>query len=163
MAAADYFLKIEGIEGESADSKHKGEIEVESWSWGESNTGSHSSGGGGGAGKVIMQDFHFVMKQNKASPKLLLACADGEHIKKAILTCRKAGKDQQEYFKVTMEDLLVSSFQTGGSGHGDGVVPTDQISLNYSKIQVEYKEQKSDGSLAATHKAGWDVKANKKI
>lgn len=163
MAAVDYFLKLEGsFEGESADSKHKGEIDVESWSWGETQSGTHSGGGGGGAGKVVMQDFHFVMKINKASPKLMLACADGEHIKKAVLTCRKAGKDQQEFLKITMEDLLVSSYQTGGSGHSD-IVPTDQISLNYAKIQFEYKDQKPDGSLGAAVKAGWDVKANKKL
>jgi type VI secretion system secreted protein Hcp len=162
MAAVDYFLKIEGIEGESQDSKHKGEIDVESWSWGETQTGTHAAGGGGGAGKVSMQDFHFVMKVNKASPKLMLACANGEHIKKAVLTCRKAGKEQQEFLKITMSDLLVSSYQTGGSGHSD-IVPTDQISLNYSKIEFEYKEQKADGSLGAPVKSGWDLKANKAV
>src|SRR5215468_10033276 len=144
MAAVDYFLKLDGIEGESHDSKHKGEIDLESWSWGESQTGTHSSGGGGGAGKVALQDFHFVMKVNKASPKLMLACADGEHIKKAVLTCRKAGKEQQEFLKITMSDLLVSSYQTGGSAKGD-LVPLEQISLNYAKIEFEYKEQKPDG------------------
>ena len=71
MAHVDYFLKIEGIDGESADAKHKGDIQLESFSWGETNSGSHSSGGGGGAGKVSMQDFHFVMTANKASPKLM--------------------------------------------------------------------------------------------
>ena len=114
MAAVDYFLKLDGIEGESQDDKHKGDIDVESWSWGESQSGTHSGGGGGGAGKVQMQDFHFVMKVNKSSPKLLLACATGDHIKKAVLVCRKAGKTQQEFLKITMSDLLVSSFQTGG-------------------------------------------------
>jgi type VI secretion system secreted protein Hcp len=162
MAAVDYFLKIDGIEGESQDAKHKGEIDLESWSWGAQQSGTHAGGGGGGAGKVSMQDFHFVMKINKASPKLMLACADGEHIKKAVLTCRKAGKEQQEYFKITMSDLLVSSYQTGGSGRGD-IVPTDQISLNYSKIEFEYKEQKPDGTLGGSVKAGWDLKANKKV
>jgi len=160
MALVDYFLKLDGIDGESHDSKHKGSIDVESWSWGETQSGTHSGGGGGGAGKVSMQDFHFVMKVNKASPKLFLACADGEHIKKAVLTCRKAGKEQQEFLKVTMSDLLVSSFQTGGSGQSD-IVPTDQISLNYSKIEFEYKEQKPDGTLGGSVKAGYDLKANK--
>ena len=93
--AVDYFLKLDGIDGESADSKNKGQIDLQSFSWGEAQTGTHGAGGGGGAGKVQMQDFHFVMKNNKASPKLMLACANGEHIKKGVLTCRKAGKDQQ--------------------------------------------------------------------
>jgi type VI secretion system secreted protein Hcp len=161
MAAVDYFLKIDGIEGESADDKHKNEIDVLSFSWGETNAGSHATGGGGGAGKVSMHDFNFVMKVNKASPKLLLACATGEHIKKAVLTCRKAGGDQQEYMIMTLSDLLVSNFQTGGS-QGD-VIPTDQISLNYSKIEYEYKAQDDKGKLGAGVKVGYDLKAMKKI
>ena len=160
--AVDYFLKLDGIDGESKDSKHSGEIDLESFSWGETQTGSHAFGGGGGAGKVQMQDFHFVMKANKSSPKLFLACAEGEHIKKAVLTCRKAGKEQQEFLKVTMSDLLVSSFQTSGSSHGDEV-PTDQVSVNFSKIEFEYKDQKVDGTLGGTTKAGYDVKAMKKV
>lgn len=162
MASVDYFLKIDGIDGESMDAKHKAEIQIESFSWGATQGGSHSSGGGGGAGKVSMQDFHFVMKVNKASPKLMLSCATGEHIKKAVLIARKAGKDQQEYMKVTFSDILVSSFQTGGSGHGD-VMPTDQISLNFAKIEFEYKEQKPDGSLGGAIKAGYDLKLNKTV
>src|SRR4051794_1035038 len=105
MAAVDFFLKIEGIEGESSDSKHKGEIDLVSWGWGAKQSGTFQYGGGGGAGKVTFEDFHFVMKSNKASPKLMLACATGEHIKKAELTCRKAGKEQQEYLKVKFETL----------------------------------------------------------
>lgn len=68
MAAVDYFLKIDGIPGESTDSKHKNEIDIESWSWGQVNSGSHAGGGGGGAGKVSMQDYNFTMRVNKASP-----------------------------------------------------------------------------------------------
>ena len=162
MAAVDFFLKLEGVEGESHDAKHKNEIDVQSWSFGAANGGTFGGMGGGGAGKVSMQDFHFVMANQKASPKLFLACATGEHIKKATLTCRKAGKEQQEFLKITMTDLLVSSFQTGGSGHGD-IVPTDQISLNFAKIEFEYKMQKPDGTLDAAVKAGYDVKANQKV
>jgi len=160
MAAVDYFLKIDGIDGESTDSKHKNAIDVQSWSWGETNSGDSAHRGGMGAGKVSMQDFHFVMHVNKSTPKLMEACATGQHIKKADLICRKAGKDQQEYLKVTMSDLVVSSYQTGGSA-GDGVIPVDQISLNFSKIEFEYKEQKADGTLGGKVKKGWDVKANK--
>jgi type VI secretion system secreted protein Hcp len=162
MAAVDYFLKIKGIEGEAQDKTHKNEIELESWSWGESNSGSHASGMGGGAGKVAMQDFHFAMKINKASPKLFLACASGEHIPDAVLTCRKAGKDQQEFLKFKFSDVLISSYQTGGSAHGD-IVPTDQISFNFAKIEVDYKPQNADGSLGGSIPAGWNLKQNVKV
>jgi len=161
MAAVDYFLKIDGIEGESTDAKHKSEIDLESWGWGATQSGTMQYGGGGGAGKVAMQDFHFVMRHSKASPKLMLACASGEHIKKATLTCRKAGKDQQEFMKIEFSDLLVSSFQTGGSPNG--IIPTDQVTLNFAKIEHEYKEQSADGSLKGPVKAGWNVKENKAV
>jgi type VI secretion system secreted protein Hcp len=162
MALVDYFLKIDNIEGEGHDQKQKGEIDLESWSWGESQAGTHGGGGGGGAGKVQMQDFHFVMKHNKASAKLMLACASGQHIANAVLTCRKAGGKQEAYLTVKMSDLLISSYQTGGSAHGD-LVPTDQISMNFSKIHFDYKIQKPDGSMANAAAAGWDVKKNVKV
>jgi type VI secretion system secreted protein Hcp len=145
MAAVDYFLKIAEAPGESNDVKHKGEIHVESWSWGESNSGSHSAGGGGGAGKVSMQDFQFTMRTNKSTPKFFLACATGAHYKEALLTCRKAGKEQQEYLKFKFSDFLVSSLQMGGSP-GD-VVPMDQVSINFAKIEIAYCPQKADGTL----------------
>jgi type VI secretion system secreted protein Hcp len=135
------------------------EIDVESWSWGEVNSGSHAGGGGGGAGKVSMNDFSFAMRVNKSSPKLFLACANGQHIATAMLTCRKAGKEGQEYLKIKFNDLLVSNFQTGGSG-GD-VVPVDQISLNFSKIEFSYAAQKPDGSLDSPVVHNYDLKKNK--
>lgn len=162
MAQVDYFLKIAGVDGESTDGKHKGDIDLESWSFGATQTGAGHSGGGGGTGKVAMQDFHFVMKVNKASPKLFQACATGEHFKDAVLTARKAGKEQQEYLKIKFTDVLVSSYQQGGSG-GSNIIPMDQVSFNFAKIEIEYKEQKSDGSLGGAVKGGYDLKENKAV
>lgn len=162
MAAVDYFLVIDGIKGETKDSKmaSKGAIDVDSWSWGETQSGSHSSGGGGGAGKVVMQDMHFVAKMSAASPLMALACADGRHIKEATLTCRKAGKQQQEFFVIKLNDILVSSYQTGGNGSSE-IIPMDQFALNFSKIEWAYAAQKPDGTLESPKKYGYDVKANK--
>jgi type VI secretion system secreted protein Hcp len=157
--AVDYFIKFDGIKGESADAKHKDEIDVESWSWGETRTGPPSSGGGAGAGKVSMQDFHFVMKLNRASTSLMQACATGQHIKLATLSGRKAGKGQQDYLTFKFHDVLVSSYQTGGSEETD--LPADQVSFNFAKIEVDYKQQKPDGSLAAGGQFKFDLKANK--
>ncbi len=162
MAAADYFLKIQSIEGESQDAKHKGEIDIMSWSWGAANSGSMAEGGGGGSGKVSMQNFHFTMRINKATPKLMLACASGQHIKDVLFTSRKAGKDQQEYLKIKFTDVMVSSYQTGGSGEGN-ILPIEQVALDFAKVEFSYKEQKLDGTLGGEIKAGWDLKANKAV
>lgn len=153
----DAFLKIQGIEGESKDAKHENEIDVLSFSWGESQSGSFAYGGGGGAGKVTMQDFAFTMKMNKATPKLFLACATGEHIPEALLTVRKAGKEQQEYLKVKFSDLLVASYTPTGSAYGDEV-PTESIALNFAKVEIEYREQLASGDLGGTIRAAYDLK-----
>jgi type VI secretion system secreted protein Hcp len=160
MAMVDYFLKIEGIEGESQDSKHKGEIQLHSFSFGAHQTGTHGAGGGGGSGKASVQDLSFVKHTDKSTPKLFLACVTGQHIKKAVLTCRKAGKDQQEYWVIKLEELHVTSITEGGP-HDGVALPTDQCSINFGKIEVEYKEQKADGSLGGSVKAGYDVKQQK--
>lgn len=162
MAKTDFFLKLTGIDGESLDDKHKGEIEIESFGWGVNQSGLGHSGGGSGGGKASFQDLHFTTSVSKASPKLAIACALGEHIKEGKLTVRKAGKEQQEYYTVKLTDVLVSSYQSSGHG-GGGIVPNDQFSLNFAKIEFEYKPQKSDGTLEAPIKAGYDVKAAKKV
>ncbi len=161
MADADCYLKIDGIEGESLDNDHAGEIEVLSWSWGASQPGSMAYGSGGGAGKVNMQDFSFSMRNGKASPNIMLACASGKHIKSAKLTCRKAGGEQEEYLTFTLSDCLISSYQTGGSGGGD--LPIESVSINFAKVEMQYKPQGSDGSLGSLVKTGWDLKTNKKV
>jgi len=171
-AAVDYFLKIDGIEGESQDSKHANEIEISWFDWNEAQSGTFSQGGGSGAGKVKMNDFKFAMRTNKSSPKLMLACATGAHIPTATLTCRKAGGGQQEFYTIALNEVLVSSYRTGStdegsdgdSDHGyDTGVPMDYISLNFGKIECTYRPQKADGTLDNPVMAGYDVTANKAV
>ena len=159
--AFDYFLRIDGIPGESADAKHKGEIEVQSWTWGESNPGAPAVGGGAGAGKVQMGDLSVIAPFSKASPNLLLACAMGKHLKSAVLSGRRAGGKQADFLTFSLADVLVSSYQTGAVE--TDVPATDAVALSFSRIVVEYKEQKADGSPGASVKAGWDRKTNKRL
>ncbi|PWT92716.1 MAG: type VI secretion system tube protein Hcp [Blastocatellia bacterium] len=161
--AKDYFLKLDSIKGESTDAKHKGEIEVESFSWGATNPHDRSSRAGGlGAGRVQFQDLHVTKLVDSASPLLALACAAGDHIKEANLTVRKQGGEQQEYLKIKLTDVLISSYQSGGS-EGSHSVPVDQFSLNFAKILFEYYPQDTKGKLGSPFKAGWDLSANKKV
>ena len=160
--AFDAFLKLDGIKGESQDSKHKDEIEIESFSWGVTQSGTLAFGGGAGAGKAQFQDFHFTTNVSKASPQLFVKCATGEHLKDGTLTLRKAGGDGRgvEFYKITLSDVLVSSYQNGGSAGGD--VPTDQFSLNFTKIAYSFSTQNADGQIGETINGGFDLKQNKK-
>lgn len=173
MAAVDYYLKIDGIKGESKDSKHKDELEVLSFSFGAAQQGTSASGGGLGAGKVKMSDFTFTVPTSTASPKLFVACASGQHIPSATLTCRKAGKEQQEYLVYKFTDILVSSHQTGlGAITNQKVLASESqtiqppiqhietITFNFSKLEMSYKEQNKDGTLAGAITGMVDVKGN---
>jgi type VI secretion system secreted protein Hcp len=155
--SVDSFLKLGDIKGESKDSKHPGEIDVLSWSLGLSQTGTMGAGGGGGAGKANFSDVSIMHAVDKASPVLMTKCATGEHIKEGTLTLRKAGKGQQEYLIIKMNDILITSVQPSGSSEH----PMESVSFQYSKIALEYKPQKEDGSLDAGVFFKYDVKANK--
>lgn len=158
---ADMFLKVDGIDGESPDQNHKNEIQILSFNFGATQPGSAGFGGGSGVGKVQIHDFQFSKYMDKASAKLFEACAVGKHTPTVTLTCRKAGGSQQEYLKVKLSDVIVSSISHAGSG-GDSL-PIENITLNFSKIEIEYKPQDEKGGLGGVVKAGWDSMKNMKV
>lgn len=162
--AYDAFLKLDGIKGESADAKHKGEIDIASFSWGAHQAGTSATGGGGGSGKVSFQDLHITKKVDSASPLLFLNCANGAHIKEGNLVVRKAGGTQLEYLKIKLTDILVSSYTPSGTAGAGDDIPFESVSLNFSKIEVSYQPQGADGKAqGGPILAGWDVKANQKV
>lgn len=161
--AVDMFLQIEGgkLKGESQDHAHKDEIDVLAWSWGCSQSGSFHVGGGGGAGKANFQDISVTKFVDKASPILMLYCANGDHFPEAKLTVRKAGKTPIEYLTIMMKKVLVTSVSTGGSGGEDRL--TENVSLNFAQCMVKYIEQKEDGSEGDKPEFKWDIAANKTL
>ncbi len=158
--AVDMFIKIGDVKGESRDKTHKEEIDVLAWSWGMSNSGSAHTGGGAGAGKVNVQDLSFTKWIDKASPTLMLSCCNGKHYDSATLVVRKAGEKPLEYLTVTMSEVLITSVSTGGSGGEDRL--TENVTLNFAKVKVDYKEQKADGSTGATPSMTFNIAENEK-
>ena len=155
--AADIFAKLGDIKGESLDDKHKDEIEVLSFSWGLTNPAAFAAGGAG-AGKVSFKDLSIVHAIDKSSPQLMRACATGTHLKEATLVQRKAGKGQQEFLIVKMNDVIITSVTHSGASAPTG---TETVNLAFAKVEVEYKPQKADGSLDQAVYFKYDLKANK--
>ena len=155
--AADYILKITGVDGECQVKGHENQIDIMSWSIGMSNSGSASVGGGAGSGKVSFQDFHFTKHVDSSSNALQLRCAGGKPITEATMFVRKQGADgkQQEYIKITLSDFIVANYSL--SGGGDAAM--EQFSFNYAKYKFEYAKQKKDGSLEGYKPIEWDLKA----
>jgi type VI secretion system secreted protein Hcp len=157
--AVDYFLKPDGIPGESTDAKHKGEIDVLAFSWGVSQAGSSGRGVGVSAGKAIFEDLLVVARTSKASPKLWQACATGQHLKTAVLTCRKAGKTPLEFLKITLTDVTITSYEIDSS---DEELPLDQVALAFAKVETEFISVDPKGKAQPPVTTGWDLKKNAK-
>jgi type VI secretion system secreted protein Hcp len=159
--AVDYFLKVDEIAGESADAKHKGEIDVLGFNFGVSSETASSGGGGGGAGKAVLDDLVVLAPTSKASPLLWLACASGQHLKTAVLTCRRtAVKTQVDFLKITLTEVTITSYEADGA---EEERPLDQVALNYGKIELAYTPVDSTGKPQPAVRAGWDVAKNAKV
>lgn len=154
----DYFLKIDGIDGESTDATHKGEIQLLSFAWGASNPSNvGSQTGGAGAGKVSLSDFSFTATTSKASPQLFVKCATGSHLPAVQLTARRRGRGSAEFIKLKLVDALVSSYQTSGAA---GTLPIDSVTLGFSQVTYSYYPQNAGGTVGTPVTGSWDVTKN---
>ncbi|MCG6657492.1 type VI secretion system tube protein Hcp [Halomonas campisalis] len=157
--AVDMFLKLDGIDGESSDHAHESEIDLLSFTWGASNSGTMHIARGGGAGKVSVQDLTIVKYVDKATPALVQAVSVGKHIASGTLTCRKAGGDEPvEFLVIELENILVSSWQTGGAQGEER--STETFSLNFGEFKVTYTPQDNDGSPLASVDFGYNIARN---
>lgn len=152
--SSDFHIKFDGVEGESTHKDHKGEIEILSWSWGVSNASGAASGGGSGRGKAAPQDFAFVHHYDKASPVLAKQCIAGKHFKDMVMTCRKAGEGQQDYLKVTLKEVFITSLDPSGSQGGDVM---ETVQCTYKDVEFVYKTQDDKGAPKGEVKFGWNV------
>ena len=155
-----YFLKIDGIAGESTDRNHKEEIELVSFSWGLTRQVVHGGGRSGGeAGRVQLKQFQFEMRVNKASPAVFLACASGKHIKEATLSVSRRGKAAFDWLKVKFSDILISAYEQAGD---DEDPPYELVAFDFAQVEIQYTRSQR-GAGATPIKAGWDLSRNRKI
>ena len=160
-AAIDMFLKIDGIDGESKDAVHKDEIDVLAWSWGAINTGSTGSGTGASSGATNLQDFSFTKFVDKSTPDLYSNTFNGEIIPEAKLTVRRSGDKPLDFLVITFINVIVSSVSTGGSAGAEEL--TENVTLSFAKIKIEYTPQKSDGSAGTKNVKTWDIVKSEKF
>jgi type VI secretion system secreted protein Hcp len=158
-ATGDCFLRVDGVAGDSADARHRGEIEVVSWSLAMANSGSMIAGGGAGAGRTEFQPLKIAQRVDRAVPILVQLAAGGQHVASATLACRRPGRDPVDYLKVTLADVLISGVHLSDAADAP---PSAEVLLAYGRITIEYRPQMPDGSLGPPVVAGWDVRANRR-
>ena len=153
--ATTTFIKFDGIDGESTSRDHKGEIEVLSWNWGLSAP--RPAGGGGAVGKAVPQELRIVHRYDKASPLLAKAAASGKGITNAVLSARKSGEGQKDFFKVSMKEVFVTSVTASDGGDG----AQEELALSYGVIDFSYAPQSSKGTLGTPVTFNWNTKTGK--
>ena len=161
--ANDYFLKIDGVDGESQQTGHTKELEMDNWSFGETQSGVSATATGSASGRVSLQEFRFSKRMDISSHKLMQHCSNGRHIKWARFTARRAGSEggvPVDYYFVDFGDLVISSYDISGTG-ADGW-PYETIAFSYGALVITYK-QLSKGVAQGPIQGGYDAEKNKKI
>jgi type VI secretion system secreted protein Hcp len=160
--AADYYLQLDGIKGESADSKHQGWIECASvnWSITQPKSATASTGGGHTAERAELGEIHISKLVDLASPMLAQLCACGKTIPKAKLEMQRADGDGQpiKYFEVELENVLIAHLAPNFAGGG---FPTESLGLKFSKVKWKYTQQKIGGGASGNTAGGWDLASNR--
>jgi type VI secretion system secreted protein Hcp len=157
--AIDIFMRIDGITGESKDAHHKNWIDVHNFTWGASQPNTLTTGGGGGAGKVNFQDLKVTAAIDKAAPTILKHSAIGRHIPKLEISVCKAGGEQIEYSRITLDDVMVTGVEFDGSKNNEVLWVT--YSFQAVKIKTQYWEQTERGGKGPETQMGYDIKQNK--
>ena len=155
--AVDYFLKLDGIQGESADEKHGGWIQLQSFSWGASQVTSVAGTGGSGAGKADLSDFSIMKFLDKASTPIFKALVTGQHIKTGNVEAVKAGAGGKPFLKIDFQEMFVTSQQVSASSE----IPSESVSFSYNQIKVEYSTQNEQGIVQTTGSVTHNTKGNK--
>lgn len=152
--AVNAYLIVDGRPGPSTSKS--GAIDILSFSFGASQTaviGAGSSGGEARSGRANVQDVTIMKVADKTSPLLFDDCVTGNYLKKVdIIYDKPMGDSQEDYFKIHMEDALITSIQISGSSEN----PVESISFAFSKIKVSYNPEEG-GSLKGFIDKGFDV------
>lgn len=161
--AFDAFRKIAGIDGESTDEKHTNWIEILSYSWSVSlPQATTPSKRGVVAARATFRDFSIHKRLDKASPKLMLACASGQHFKAVTLELCRTGGDKQPFVTYKFGDVIITSVAPSGDTGSD--LSSETVSFSYGQIEWKYtKLDPQSGIARETVTAGWDIKKNKKL
>ncbi|GGD78400.1 Hcp family type VI secretion system effector [Caballeronia grimmiae] len=154
---ADIFLKIDGIQGESQEVGHVGEVEITSWAWKMHSDGRYLTGSG--AGKATVEDMELTHMIDAASPNFMRYFLPGSAIPKAIITMRKAGTVPLDFHKFTLENVRITGVNPIGS---DGTY-IERVTLSFTKVKQEYLLQTAAGIKGGAITATFDLRENREV
>ena len=156
------YIKFDGVDGESLDKDHSKWSDIQSFSQGMHQPGASATGAARRRGDVILDALHVSKELDKASPKLAEAVCKGKVFPKVEihLTGSTSDSGRTTYYAYELKNVLVSSYNIGGSGQSEQV-PMEDFSLNFEEIKVTYTEFDSKGSKKGNVEYSWKVEEGK--
>lgn len=139
---AKYFLKLDGVTGDSTDSRHQGQIELNSYRLMEDEPEDEAPATLKALGD---NNLRFLADSSKASPALFAKAQTGDTIANAVLSVRKNSRSN-DYLTIKLTDVVVTSYQNSGDDTNSGV---DEVLMKYGTIQIEHNE-------GTSFKKGWN-------
>lgn len=123
------WMKVDGIPGESVVRGHENEIDLQSYS---QNFGTRN------CSRVVV-----VKALDSASPALISRATSNQLVSRVVITLRKPGEGQQDFFKATLDSVLIDRIDLVD----DDTSLSESLILRPRSIRLEYRPQRPDGSL----------------
>ena len=146
----DWWLKLDGIDGESTDRDHRGEIEVRAMDWQavqKATSPSHASS------KAISLAFD----TSAASPMILKRCVQGAAVRTARLSGRKSGEGQRTYLWWDFTEVRFASYDVSFTAGP----PLDVVTFSFTQVTMTYRPQDDKGGLGTPVVVTWNVKTDR--
>src|SRR5262245_41283816 len=148
-----YFLKIDGVKGDSTVEGFEGWFSVDGYDIGVRNTASLSAGGSG-AGKVQFSPLTVDIHSLTGLATLFGDVASGRHLTSVELVgARTIEGESLKVYDVKLSEVLVSSFENDPSSNG---VETS-LAFNYNKISVTGQPTTAPGIVGTPPTFAFDV------
>jgi type VI secretion system secreted protein Hcp len=154
----DMFLQVAGIPGESVGKGHDQWIDAIAFHWGVSRPGRQFPIGGGAPLPVADHaDLTIVKQVDKSSPKLFLACCNGQAFKEVIFDIWRpaGGAPSTRLIQYRMNDVIITSVKPVGANVGSEYL-MEEVSFNYAQIEVRYTEIDPTGKPKGEIFTNWD-------
>jgi len=152
------YIKFDGVDGEAKDPSHEGWSEISSFSQAIHQPSGGATGIARRRGSVIMEDIIVTKELDKSSPKLQEGIALGTRFPKVEidLTTSYGDGERETYYRYELENVMVTSYSVSGSGDFEEL-PTEEMTLNYEKIKVTYKELDETGGQRSIVEFIWNL------
>ena len=151
------YIKFDKIKGSTTDAKFKDEVEANHFQWGAGVGVSNAAGGDRTTSTPSVSEITIGKQTDKASELLFKSLLKGEDVGKAVISFVAASKGESvAYATLTLEEVIISGFSMSSGGD----IPTESVSMNFTKFDWSFTGRDAKGTGSPTHLI-YDLMQNK--